>query len=252
MILRAIERGSGGVPLVLLHGLFGRASNFGAVQAKLAERRRVVALDLRNHGASPHAAEMSYAAMAADVIETLRGLDALPCVLVGHSMGGKAAMLAAIGEPSAVTRLLIADIAPARYRPHYRAYAQAMLELPLTPGLTRNAADAALAPAVPDRGVRGFLLQNLRTGTHPGWTCGLAEIAAALPEIEDFPAVEGQYAGPVLVLSGAHSDYVRPEHRAGFRALFPRLRFASLRAAGHWLHADDPAGFVAVVDGFAG
>ncbi len=191
MILRAVERGSGGTPLVLLHGLFGRAANFGVVQARLAERRRVLALDLRNHGASPHDAAMSYDDMAGDVIETLSAMAALPCVLVGHSMGGKAAMCVALRAPEAVARLLVADIAPIRYAPHYRAFAEAMLALPLTPGLTRAAADAALAPSVPDRAVRAFLLQNLRTGAEPAWTCGLREIAGALPVIEDWPADPG-------------------------------------------------------------
>ncbi len=258
MILRAIERGGAGqvfgeaAPLVLLHGLFGRAANFGAVQARLADRRRVIALDLRNHGASPHAAGMGYATMAADVMETLRAMAALPCVLAGHSMGGKAAMCTALLAPETVSRLLVADIAPVRYPPHYRAFAEAMLALRLAPGLTRAAADAALAPAVPDRPVRGFLLQNLRTGADPGWTCGLAEIAAGLPDIEDFPATSARYEGPVLALSGARSDYVLPEHRPLFRALFPKVRFVSLKAAGHWLHAEDPGGFVSAVEAFAG
>ncbi len=253
MILHAIERGNGGgTPLVLLHGLFGRAANFGAVQARLAERRRVLALDLRNHGASPHDAAMDYPAMAGDVVETLRGMGALPCVLVGHSMGGKVAMQVALTEADAVARLLVADIAPVAYPPHYRDFAAAMLAVPLVPGMTRAAADATLAPAVPDRAVRGFLLQNFRAGAEPGWTCGLREIADALPGIEAFPACATRYDGPVLALAGGRSDYVQPEHRPTFRALFPKVRFASLIRAGHWLHAEDPDGFVATVEAFAG
>jgi esterase len=253
LILRAVDRGSGGgTPLVLLHGLFGRAANFAGVQHRLAERRRVVALDLRNHGASPHHARMDYDAMADDVAETLLTIDASPCALVGHSMGGKAAMRLAATQPSVVDRLLVADIAPVAYPPHFRGYTAAMLALPLAPGMTRAAADAALAPSVPDRAVRAFLLQNFRPSPDPGWTCGLREIANALPEIENFPAGGTPYHGPVLVLSGARSDYVRPEHRLAFYTLFPRARFASLRNAGHWLHADDPEGFVAAVSAFAG
>ena len=254
MILHAIERGGGvggGPPLVLLHGLFGRAANFGAVQARLAERRRVIALDLRNHGASPHDAAMDYPVMADDVLRTLRGMAALPCVLAGHSMGGKVAMLAALAEPDSVARLLIADIAPVVYPPHYRAFAAAMLAVPLTPGMTRAAADAALSDAVPDRAVRVFLLQNFRAGAEPGWTCGLREIADALPDIEAFPVGLGQFGGPVLALAGGRSDYISPEHRPAFRALFPKVRFASLTRAGHWLHAEDPDGFVATVEAFA-
>jgi pimeloyl-ACP methyl ester carboxylesterase len=256
LILRAVERGEGAPgqpPLVLLHGLFGRAANFGAVQARLAERRRVLALDLRNHGASPHDAAMDYDVMAADVAAALRDLAALPCVLLGHSMGGKVAMRLALAEPEAVARLLVADIAPVTYEPHFRAFAAAMLALPTPPGMTRAAADAALASAVPDPAVRGFLLQNFRSGAQPGWSCGLREIAAALPAIEGFPASgEATYDGPVLALAGGRSDYVLPEHRPVFHALFPRVRFATLTHAGHWLHAEDPDGFVDTVEAFAG
>lgn len=253
MILETVARGEGqGPPLVLLHGLFGRASNFGAVQRRLAATRRVLALDLRNHGASPHDAAMDYDRMAADVAETLRRQQVARCLLVGHSMGGKVAMRVALGaDAPMLAGLLVADIAPVPYAPHFRAYAQAMLALPLTPGLTRAAADAALAPAIPDRAVRAFLLQNFRPGAAPGWTCGLPEIAAALPAIEDFPTVPGRFDGPTLALSGGRSDYVRPAHRAIFQALFPAVDFAILPEAGHWLHAEDPDGFVAAVERFA-
>jgi pimeloyl-ACP methyl ester carboxylesterase len=250
MRLHAIEAGSG-PPLVLLHGLFGSARNFGTVQGLLAERWRVLALDLRNHGASPHAPGMDYATQAADVRETLAVLDALPAAVVGHSMGGKAAMRLALDSPDSVSRLVVADIAPVSYPPHFRSYEQAMAALPLPPGLTRAAADEALAEAVPDRAVRGFLLQNLSFGAHPGWRIGLAEIAAGLPDIEGFEApADARYAGPALLLSGERSDYVRPEHRPAIRALFPAARFVTLKNAGHWLHADQPAAFVAAVAAF--
>lgn len=250
MILHAIDTGSG-PPVALLHGLFGAARNFGAVQRGLAERFRVIALDLRNHGASPHAADASYAAMAADVLETLAALGAPQAALAGHSMGGKVAMTAALLRPEAVSRLLVADIAPVRYEPHFRTFADAMRALPLTPGLTRAQASAALAPAVPDPAMRAFLLQNLNRTSQPAWRIGLDELAAALPGIEDWdPPPGASYPGPVLVLSGARSDYVKPEHRPLFRALLPAVRFATLRDAGHWLHADQPEAFTATVAAF--
>src|SRR5205823_3337734 len=124
---------------------------------------------------------------------------------------------------------------PVPYPPHFREYARAMAALELAPGLTRAAADAALAPAVPEPAVRSFLLQNLVFGAPPAWRIGLAEIAAALPEIEGWDAPPGaRYEGPVLVLSGERSDYVRPEHRPAIRALFPAARFVTLKHAGHW------------------
>ncbi|MGH7155592.1 MAG: alpha/beta fold hydrolase, partial [Acetobacteraceae bacterium] len=122
MILNAVTTGVG-PDLVLLHGLFGSARNFGTVQRALAARFRVTTLDLRNHGTSPHAAGMDYGMMAADVLETLEAAAMLPASILGHSMGGKVAMRLALERPEAVSALIVADIAPVPYPPHFRDYA---------------------------------------------------------------------------------------------------------------------------------
>lgn len=250
MILNTIEAGEG-PPVALLHGLFGTARNLGVVQRALAPRFRVLAMDLRNHGASPHSATMTYADMAADVLETLDRRGALPAVLIGHSMGGKTAMMAALLQPGQVLRLVAADIAPVAYRHDNARIAAAMLSLPLPPGLTRAAADAALAGAVPEAGVRGFLVQNLVPGAQPHWRIGLPEIAAAIPAMEGWASPPGRhFAGPTLFVAAAASDYVRPEYRPAIRALFPAARFVTLKNAGHWLHADNPSGFIGVLEAF--
>ena len=263
-------------PVVLLHGLFGQARNFGQIQRALAQRWRVVALDLRNHGASPHGPDMRYATMAEDVLETLAALGALPAALIGHSMGGKVAMRAALLQPDAVERLLVADIAPVVYRPHNQPIVDAMLSVPLHDGLTRAEADAALRAAVPEASVRAFLLQNLRLGTPPFWRIGLYEIEAAMADIEgwDGPADSSDpgvtyagapeaeaihsraihagptYTGRTLFVAGETSNYIRREDRPAIRALFPAARFVTVKRAGHWLHADNPAGFLAVAEAF--
>lgn len=250
MILQATDVGSGPAAIIL-HGLFGTASNFATIQRRLAVGRRVVTMDLRNHGRSPHDPVMDYPTMAADVVETMASLGLERAALVGHSMGGKVVMQAALRTPERVVRLLVADIAPVDYPPRYRAIADAMLALPLDPGLTRATADAALADAVPDTAMRQFLLSNLRFGDAPSWRIGLRSIAGALPAIEGWDWTgEGVYAGPTLVLRGERSDYIKPDDRALFRRLFPAARFAALRDAGHWLHADAPDAFVATVDAF--
>jgi pimeloyl-ACP methyl ester carboxylesterase len=253
MILHAVERGAG-PPLALLHGLFGQSGNFAAVQRRLADGgRRVIALDLRNHGASPHAPAMDYPDMAEDVLETLRALGALPCAVAGHSMGGKVAMRAALDAPAAVARLLVADVAPVAYD-HIGVHAPfvaAMAGLRLHPTLTRAAADAALSRFVADPATRGFLLQNLRLGAAPSWRLNLDAIGAALPELVGWPDAEGAgYPGPTLFVAGARSDYVVPAYRPAIHALFPAARFVTLKGAGHWLHADDPDGFTGVVEAF--
>ena len=250
MRLHTIRMGHGN-PVVLLHGLFGAASNWGRVQRALAATHDVLAMDARNHGASGHDPDTRYAAMAEDVAETLAALGIGSAAVVGHSMGGKTAMLLALAHPTLVSRLLVADVAPVSYGPHFNAIATAMQAIPLVPGLTRATADAALASVAPDPSLRGFLLMNLRFGGPPAWRIGLDEIAAGLPAIQSFEAV-GTYGGPVLVLRGERSDYVLPEHRPLFRALFPHVRFATLRDAGHWLHADAPDAFIGTVEAFLG
>ena len=248
----AVTEAGQGPPVAFLHGLLGAGQNFGAVQKALAARgRRVLALDLRNHGASPHAPSMSYPEMAADVAETLQAEGAWPAAVVGHSMGGKAAMALALGHPEGVERLVVADIAPVTYpTPVFTQYVEAMRAVPLRPGLTRRDADAALANAAPNPALRGFLLQNLLfTGNPPRWRVALETIAREMPSIGGWPELPGTYDGKVLVLAGDAADYIRPEHHALFRALFPAVRFETIQA-GHWVHAENPIAFIARVTAF--
>ena len=248
----AVTEAGQGRPVAFLHGLLGAGQNFGAVQKALAARgHRVLALDLRNHGSSPHAATMSYPEMAEDVAETLRAEGAWPAAVVGHSMGGKVAMALALAHGDGVERLVVADIAPVTYpTPLFRQYVAAMRAIPLRPGLTRREADAALVEAVPNPALRGFLLQNLLFAENPPrWRVALETIAREMPSIGGWPDPPGRYDGPVLVLAGDRSDYILPEHHARFRALFPAARFAAI-PAGHWLHSENPLAFIAQVTTF--
>jgi pimeloyl-ACP methyl ester carboxylesterase len=250
MILYGTEMG-GGRPVLLLHGLFGMARNLGVLQRGLAQRFRVLALDLRNHGASPHAPDMRYATMAADVAETLADRDAVPAAVVGHSMGGKTAMMLALTRPEAVGRLVVADIAPVGYPPRNTPFVTALRSVPLTPGLTRAEADSALAATIAEPPLRAFLLQNLAFGPQPAWRIDLDAIATALPDLEGWDAPKGaRFDGPALFMAGERSDFIRPEHRDTIRALFPAARFVAVKNAGHWLHADNPAGVLSVLEAF--
>jgi len=249
MRLNHIDTGSG-PPVVLLHGLFGAARNFGTVQRALTPLFRVIAMDARNHGASPHAPDMRYATLANDVLETLDAIGVSRTAVIGHSMGGKTAMTLAVMAQERVGKLLVADIAPVPYQHGNNSVADAMRAIPLSPGLTRSEAEAALNDAVPVPSVRTFLIQNLQFGPRPYWRIGLEEIAAAIPDLEGWETPSGTYPGPTLFVSGAQSDYVHQEHRPLIRALFPAARFVSVKNAGHWLHADNPAGFLSVVEAF--
>jgi esterase len=249
MRLNHIQTGDG-PPVVLLHGLFGSARNFGTIQRAVAPLFRVIAMDARNHGSSSHAADMRYPTLAADVLETLDALGVARAAVIGHSMGGKTAMTLAIMAPERVGRLLVADIAPVPYAHGNDSIAGALRAIPLHAGLTRAEADSALIDVVPDQAVRTFLIQNLQFGAQPHWRIGLDEIAAAVPDLEGWETPAARYAGPTLVVSGARSNYVLPEHRPVIRVLFPAARFVTVKNAGHWLHVDNPAGFLSVVEAF--
>ena len=237
-------------PLLIAHGLFGSARNWSAVAKRLALHRRVLVVDLRNHGDSPRSPEHGYPALAADLAETIAAHGGRADVL-GHSMGGKAAMALALSEPARLRRLIVADIAPVAYAHSQIAYVHAMQALDLAAVSRRSQADAALAATVPDPAVRGFLLQSLAIGTDSAtWKLNLAALAEQMPRITGFPDLAGPFPGPTLFLSGATSDYVRPAHWPRIRALFPAARAQAIPGAGHWLHADAPAAFIAAVAGF--
>ncbi|MEM7641534.1 MAG: alpha/beta fold hydrolase [Pseudomonadota bacterium] len=232
-------------PLLIAHGLFGSARNWGVIAKRLSDTREVVAVDMRNHGASPWSDDHSYAALAADLAEMIGDR---PHDVLGHSMGGKAAMVLALTPPHAVGKLVIADIAPVAYAHTQAHLITEMRGVDLTQ-VTRRSEAAAQLPAVPDDGTRSFLLQSLDVGARR-WTLNLDALEAEMPGIIGFPEMEGVFDGPTLFLSGGDSDYVRPEHRTRIKALFPRARLAAVPGAGHWLHAQKPREFEAAVRAF--
>lgn len=241
--LAAVEYGAG-PPVAILHGLFGSGRNWATIARRLAARHRVIALDLRNHGASPWAESMDYGEMAADVLATLAALGCPRAALIGHSMGGKTAMIAALADPATVERLVVVDIAPVVYQPHHLGLVQAMRALDLTAIGRRAEADRRLAAAVPDPAERGFLLQNLifESGEPPRWRINLDAIERELPALGDFPAppADAAYRGPALFVAGSRSDYVLPADEPEIRRLFPRARLVRIAEAGHWVHAEQP------------
>jgi esterase len=231
--------------LVIVHGLFGSARNWGAIAKRLSDSRAVICVDMRNHGESFWAERHGYADLAQDLAEVI-GAEGGPVDVLGHSMGGKAAMVLALRWPDLVARLLVADIAPVAYGHSQSHLIAAMRALPLAGLESRAAADAALATQIEDAGVRAFLLQSLDLKAKPPrWRLNLDVLEREMAQITGWPEVAGQFDGPALFLSGALSDYVRPEHRPAIKALFPAAKFAKLPGAGHWLHAEAPRPFEA-------
>jgi esterase len=229
--------------LVIAHGLYGSGRNWGVIARRLADRREVIAVDMRNHGLSPRAATHSYPDMAQDLAEVIVGLGG-PVDLLGHSMGGKAAMQLALTRPDLIRRLIVADIAPVVYAHDQRQNARAMAGLDLTRIKTRAEADAALAATIDDPALRVFFLQSLDLrATPPHWRLNLPVLMAEMDKIVGWPGTPGAFGHPTLFLTGADSHYVLPEHRDTIRALFPKARFAKIPGAGHWLHAQKPREF---------
>lgn len=243
----------GPLPLVILHGLFGAARNWMSLAKQLARHRPVIIADARNHGRSPHSAVMDYRSMAGDVTALLDALDIKKAAVIGHSMGGKTAMVMALTAPDRVDRLMVADIAPVSYTGRgFEAYIDTMQSIDLSAVDRRSQVEPLLAETVEDRAVRAFLLGNVAQGQEGlEWMVNLPAIRDSLDHIYGFPDLgHASYDGPALFLSGADSNYVSADARPRIKALFPKARLASLPDAGHWLHADKPADFLAAAEVF--
>lgn len=235
-------------PLMIVHGLFGSARNWNVIAKRMSETRRVIVPDMRNHGNSFWADTHSYHDLAADLSELIRAHGGT-VDLVGHSMGGKAAMVLALTEPSSVERLLVADIAPVAYGHSQQQFIDAMRAVDLTKVTRRAAAVAQLARQVEDTTLQSFFTQSLNV-KEQRWLYNLDALERDMPHILGFPDMDGQYDGLTLFLSGANSDYVLPKHRARIKALFTNARFAKIQDAGHWLHAEQPRAFEASLRAF--
>lgn len=221
--------------LLVAHGLFGSARNLGVIARRLADSREVVAVDMRNHGESFHDSRHDYPAMAADLAEVIEA-EGAPMDVVGHSMGGKAAMVLALSRPDLVRKLVVLDIAPVGYGHTQRPQIEAMRRVDLATVASRAEAEGQMEA---DPRVAPFLLQSLDLQARR-WKLNLDALESNMDAVIGFPEVKGRFEGPALFLSGEESDYVLPEHRGRIKALFPRAAFAKVREAGHWLHADRP------------
>jgi esterase len=251
LILHASEIGEApNPPLVILHGLFGSGENWRSIARLLADQFHVIVLDLRNHGQSGHAAEMSYEQLATDVAQTLEAMEISSASVLGHSMGGKTAMHLALHHPALVQRLIVVDIAPRAYRPGHLHIIEGMSNLDLQQVRSRKEALQQLEKNIPDRRILLFLIKNLvQENAGHRWKVNLNGIrdnyALIIGGIESFDP----YEGPVLFIRGSESDYVSDTDLETARAYFPDADFVTLEG-GHWIHVDDPEGFVEAVRTF--
>lgn len=230
-------------PLLIAHGLFGSGRNWGVISKRLSNERQVIAVDMRNHGLSPRNDSHTYPEMAADLAEVIDG----QWDVLGHSMGGKAAMMLALHYPEKVGRLIVADIAPVAYTHEQNQNIAAMRRVDLATVENRN--DAAEQLGDLDDGLKAFFLQSLDLKDRR-WRLNLDALEANMPHVIGFPEVTGTYEGKTLFLSGANSDYVKPDYRTRIKDLFPNAHFAKIPGTGHWLHAEKPREFEQAVRTF--
>ena len=231
--------------LLIVHGLYGSGRNWGVIAKRLSDERQVVAVDMRNHGHSEWKNSHTYHNLADDLAEVLTHLDG-PFDVLGHSMGGKAAMVLALTRKELVNRLIVADIAPVAYAHTQIGYIEAMRKVDLTKVEKRSDAESQLKGLVEDPTLSSFFTQSLDI-KEKRWRLNLDVLAEQMPHILSFPKMTGTFEGQTLFLTGANSDYVKREHRSDIKALFPKSGFLKIPGAGHWLHAEKPREFEAAV-----
>lgn len=233
--------------VVFLHGLFGRGKNFTRITAGLAPEAQSLLVDLPNHGQSGWTEGFDYLQMADLVAAHLRtGFAAAgPVDVVGHSMGGKVAMVLALRHPDLVRRLVIVDISPVgaqSARGEFQHLLGSLASIDLDTLESRTEAHAALREPIPEDGVRGFLLQNLkRVDGAFRWEPNLDMLYAELDAVMGFPDMTGsEFTGPVLWIGGERSEYVSDDDEPIMRSFFPRTIRMTMRGAGHWVHSEKP------------
>jgi pimeloyl-ACP methyl ester carboxylesterase len=246
--------GAGNPPLVVLHGLLGSSRNWQSTGTDLTARFHVYALDLRNHGRSPHAPEMTFADMMADVLSWMDAQGITRTTLMGHSLGGKVAMLAACRHPERVERLVVVDVAPKDYDTtgHQGDFA-ALNELDLRTLQSRGEAELRFESRVASLGMRKFLATNLERDPETNawrWIVNLPVLTATLPELAKNSLITGdRFVGSTLFVIGGKSRYVEPGDHAQIEKYFPNAKIVVIADARHNPHMDSRVEFVAAVLG---
>jgi esterase len=238
-----------GRAVILLHGLLGASDNWHPIALRLAESFHVFAPDQRNHGQSPHSAEMNYPLMAADVAEFMTAREIETAAIIGHSMGGKTAMQLALQFPERVEKMIVEDMAPRVYQPSHDKIFAAMLALDLAQFQSRQQIEDALEPAIPNLMLRRFLLKNLGRNAANGffWKINLHGLVENYSHLGEPVSSSQPFAKPALFIRGGRSKYFTAEDEPLIRELFPAAKIETIANAGHWVHAEAPEEFLKLV-----
>lgn len=237
-----------GEPIIILHGLFGSSDNW-LTQAKLfGAHYKVYSVDQRNHGQSPHSNDFDYLSMVNDLKEFIEEHQIHSPVIIGHSMGGKAAMNFALAHPDMVSKLIVVDISPKSYNLEHYAIVEGLRAIPIDTITSRNEADEILSHQIPDADVRQFLLKNLQRKSGGGfsWKINLPVISEKLSNIGVDLQIEGQFKKPTLFIRGAKSKYISDEDWKRITTIFPEAQLETMDT-GHWVQAEKPQEFAETV-----
>lgn len=238
--------GQQGESLLILHGLFGTLDNWQTMGRQYSETHQVYLIDMRNHGRSPHTDEFSYQLMSDDVAEFIDQHQLQNPIVLGHSMGGKAAMNLALQHPEKISKLIVADIAPKAYPPHHDEIIEGFRSIDVENLENRQDADTKLAQRVPDLGTRLFLLKNLyrKEDNSFGLRLNLDAIEKNLDNVLGDITSDTPFTKPTLFIRGGNSRYIKPEKDMDqIKSLFPNAQLETIDGTGHWLHAEKPEEF---------
>ncbi len=245
MQLNYKKLGDSGNHLIILHGLLGSLDNWHTIAKQLAENHQVYIVDQRNHGRSPHTDEINYGLLANDMIEFCAQQHISKCHIIGHSMGGKVAMVLALTQPELIEKLIVVDIAPTFYDGGHEDILFAMAEAPLKIATKRDEIDLYLQNRIRDFGVRQFILKNLSRDENGQfiWKCNFISLINNYRLLMDFPKIEMAFLGNTYFIKGENSNYINPDNFDACDKYFPKNKLIEIKNAGHWVHADNPLEF---------
>jgi pimeloyl-ACP methyl ester carboxylesterase len=238
--------GHSGEPVIILHGLFGMLDNWHLIAQRLSDAYRVVSVDLRNHGHSPHSDEMSYELMATDVANLIADLGFSSANVMGHSMGGKVAMTLAKSHSELIRKLMVVDIAPKSYEPSHAIYFRALKLLKAETINSRSQAESLIIPLVPVVAIRQFLLKNLYRSQSGEYLLrmNVDAIEGHYTEISGGITFDKPFVKPTLFIKGSDSNYISSADEIEIKKMFTNCRITTISNAGHWVHADQPDSFL--------
>ena len=249
MILNSRIEGNG-KPMLIIHGFLGMNDNWKSLGTQFAAQGfQVHALDLRNHGKSFHSNDFSYELMAEDVKQYCEFHQLTNVILLGHSMGGKVAMLLASTYPDLVSKLIIADIGPKYYPPHHQTILEGLNAIDFSEKPSRSDAEEILSAYIKDFGTRQFLLKNLywQTPEQLAFRFNLAVFIDKIEVVGTALPFENTFSKPTLFLRGDKSNYIEDADFEMIHHHFPASKIETIKNAGHWLHAENPKDFYEVV-----